>query len=118
MKKSILLAALCSTMAFAALPTQANDKVQTTYNAAKYQQVCKGKTQGADVSFAAHGIIWNGTCQVQFFPSAKTTSLSGTESELSSICTTNPDSTTINIKGVDYKGKCALGYAAISPAHP
>lgn len=92
----------------------ANDKVESTYNAKQYQQVCKGKTEGAEVSFPYKGIIWNGTCQTQFFPT-KTTGLKGDEAELRSACSSVAATKTANIAGQNYTGKCALGYAPPMP---
>lgn len=92
----------------------ANDKVESTYNAKQYQQVCKGKTEGAEVSFAYRGIIWNGSCQSQFFPT-KTATLKGDEAELNSICRTDSTAKSVNISGKEYPGKCALGYAPPMP---
>jgi len=80
MNKNILFSAVLCGLCFAPIATQANDKVETTYNAQKYMQVCKGKTQGAPVSFAYRGIIWNGTCEPQFFSTHK--AVKGNESEL------------------------------------
>lgn len=115
MKNHILLSALMSCLFIAPFAAQANDKVGTFYNPQLFQQVCKGKTEGTPVSFPYRGIIWNGTCQTQFFPSAKTTGLKGDEKELSNICQTHPEQKSINIEGKDFKGKCALGYAAPAP---
>ena len=70
MNKNIFLSTVLCGLCFAPFAASANDKVETIYNAQKYQQVCKGKSQGAQVSFAYRGIIWNGTCEPQFFPSA------------------------------------------------
>lgn len=113
MKNKILLGAfLCSmglnTVAFA------NDKVESTYNAKQYQQVCKGKSEGAEVSFAYRGIIWNGTCQPQFFPNS-TKGLKGDEAELRTACSADSAIKTATIAGQEYKGKCALGYAPPMP---
>ncbi|WOE31810.1 MULTISPECIES: hypothetical protein [unclassified Acinetobacter] len=115
MKKHILLSALLSCLFITPFAAQANDKVGTFYNPQLFQQVCKGKSEGTPVSFPSRGILWNGTCQVQFFPSAKTTTLKGDEKELSSICKTDPNSKVINIEGTEFKGKCAMGYAAPAP---
>lgn len=82
--------------------------------AQKYQQVCKGKTQGADVSFAYKGVIWNGHCQSQFFPT-RVSAVKGDEKELNSICVTDPKATSIQIEGKTVKGKCALGFSPPQP---
>ena len=78
---------------FSPFAVQANDKVETVYNAQKFQQVCKGKTQGAPVSFAYRGIIWNGTCEPQFFSSSKAIQLQGNEPELYRSCAADAQST-------------------------
>ena len=92
----------------------ANDKVESTYNAKQYQNVCKGKSEGTDVSFPFKGIIWNGTCQTQFFPS-NASGIKGAEEQLNSSCKTDPEVKSVNIEGKEYKGKCALGYAPPMP---
>lgn len=108
---SIILCSLCLTP----FATQANDKVETTYNAQKYQKVCKGKTQGAQVSFAHRGIIWNGTCEPQFFSSSKNSAIKGDEAELSSTCSADMNAKMANINGTEIKGKCALGFMPPQP---
>lgn len=92
----------------------ANDKVESTYNAKQYQQVCKGKSEGAEVSFPYKGIIWNGTCQTQFFPT-NAKGLKGTEAELNSVCASDAKTASVSIEGKEYKGKCALGYTSPTP---
>ncbi len=118
MKKNLLLSSVFACLCLSAFGTQANDKVESTYNAQKYQQVCKGKSEGAAVSFAAHGIIWNGNCKTQFFPTGKNANkiAPANLAELSSICSSNPNQTSIDIEGKQYNGKCALGFAAPAPA--
>ena len=113
MNKNVFLASLCLGLSLATAPAFANNKVQSTYDANRYMQVCKGKSQGAAVSFAYRGIIWNGTCQPQFFPSSKNSMIKGDEAELYSICKSNPNQTSINIQGKEIRGKCALGYTPI-----
>lgn len=115
MNKNVLLTSLCLGLSFATLPAFANDKVQSTYDANRYMQVCKGKSQGAAVSFAYRGIIWNGTCEPQFFPSSKSAAINGNEAELNSICKSNPNQTSINIQGKEMRGKCALGFTPPGP---
>lgn len=115
MNKNVLLATLCLGLSFAAAPTFANNKVQSTYDANRYMQVCKGKKQGAAVSFAYRGIIWNGTCQPQFFPSSHNATIKGDEPELTSICKNNPGQNVINIEGKEIRGKCTLGFAPPAP---
>ena len=92
----------------------ANDKVESTYNAKQYQQVCKGKSEGAEVSFAYRGIIWNGTCQPQFFPN-NPKGLKGDEAELRTTCASDAATKSVSLAGKEYKGKCTLGYAPPVP---
>lgn len=116
MNKNTFLIAILSGLCFAPFAASANDKVEKVYNAKKYQQVCKGKSEGAPVSFAYRGIIWNGTCQPQFFPSS-TTNIKGDEPELYTTCGSgNAPSVTIN--GVQVNGKCALGFTPPRPQMP
>ena len=88
-------------------------KVEKVYNAQKYQQVCKGKSEGAPVSFAYRGIIWNGTCQQQFFPSSST-NIKGDEPELYTSCSSG-GKTSATINGTQVNGKCALGFTPPRP---
>ncbi|HJF28224.1 MAG TPA: hypothetical protein K8V79_08270 [Acinetobacter lwoffii] len=114
MNKNLFLStALCS-LCLTPFVTSANDKVEKVYNAQKYQQVCKGKSQGAPVSFAYRGIIWNGTCEPQFFPSSGTSSLRGDEPELYNACSTG-NVTSVTINGTEMRGKCALGFTVPHP---
>jgi len=115
MNKNFLLSSILCGLCLAPFAASANDKVEKVYNAQKYQQVCKGKSQGAPVSFAYRGIIWNGTCEPQFFPSSKNASIKGDEAELNSICQSDANATSINIEGMAIKGKCALGFMAPRP---
>ena len=107
-----MLCGLC----FAPFAASANDKVEKVYDIQRYQKVCNGKSQSEQVSFAYRGIIWNGTCEPQFFPSANTSSISGSEPELSRRCIRDRNATTININGTEIKGQCALGFMAPHPA--
>lgn len=93
---------------------QASPTAPSWYNPAKITQVCQHKTQGTPISFAANGVLWNGTCETQFIPTKKT-HLNGEDAELSSICASNPQVNTVTIKGQVYKGKCALAFAPPRP---
>lgn len=115
MIKTMLLSTLLCGSFFASFSAAANDKVETIYNSTKFQQVCKGKSQGAEVSFAYRGIIWNGTCEPQFFSSSSKAGLTGNEAELNSICLNDANVKSINIEGKEIHGKCALGF---SPPRP
>ena len=114
MNKTLFLSAICCAATLGSAPVFANDKVQSTYDSNRYMQVCKGKSQGAPVSFAYRGIIWNGTCEPQFFPNSKT-GITGTETELYSACQGASGATTATINGREVRGKCALGYSAPRP---
>src|SRR5690606_28531072 len=106
---------LCG-VCLAPFAASANDKVEKVYDAQRYQKVCKGKTQGAQVSFAYRGIIWNGTCEPQFFPSSKNASITGDEAELTTACSGDTGATTASINGTEVKGKCALGFMPPRPS--
>ena len=116
MNKNFLLSSILCGLCLTPFAASANDKVEKVYNAQKYQQVCKGKTQGAQVSFAYRGIIWNGTCEPQFFPSSKNASITGDEAELSTACSGDTSATTASINGTEVKGKCALGFMPPRPS--
>ncbi|NCI77127.1 hypothetical protein XA39_11770 [Acinetobacter tandoii] len=113
MNKNVLLSAVLCGLCLAPFATQANDKVETTYNAQKYMQLCKGKSQGTWVSFAYRGIIWNGTCEPQFFSMNK--AVKGNETELMTACQMDMATKSVMINGMEVKGKCALGF---TPPHP
>lgn len=113
MKVKTLLATFICAMGISSL-SNANDKVESIYSAQQYQQVCKGKSEGAEVSFPYKGIIWNGTCKTQFFPN-NAKDLTGTEAELNSVCTSDPKARSVTIQDKTIKGKCALGYAPPTP---
>lgn len=104
----IIGASSLSSLAFA------NDKVEKVYDAQLFQKVCKGKSAGDAVTFAHRGIIWNGTCEQQFFSSTKSTFV-GTEAEIYNTCQGSTGTTTATINGQEIKGKCALGFTPPRP---
>ena len=116
MNKNFLLSSILCGVCLAPFAASANDKVEKVYDAQRYQKVCKGKTQGAQVSFAYRGIIWNGTCEPQFFPSSKNASITGDEAELTTACSGDTGATTATINGTEVKGKCALGFMPPRPS--
>ena len=116
MNKNFLLSSILCGVCLAPFAASANDKVEKVYDAQRYQKVCKGKTQGAQVSFAYRGIIWNGTCEPQFFPSSKNASITGDEAELTTACSGDTSATTASINGTEVKGKCALGFMPPRPS--
>lgn len=113
MKSQLLYAMIIGASSLSSLAF-ANDKVEKIYDAQLYQKVCKGKSVGDTVSFAHRGIIWNGTCEQQFFSSNKAT-ISGNETEIYNTCQGSTGATTATINGQEVKGKCALGF---TPPHP
>lgn len=115
MNKNFLLSSILCSLCLVPFATSANDKVEKVYDAQRYQKVCKGKTQGAQVSFAYRGIIWNGTCEPQFFPSTKNASVNGDEVELMNACSGDMNAKMATVNGTEMKGKCALGFMAPRP---
>ena len=115
MNKKILISALLASV-LSPMMAIANDKVPAIYHPEGFQKVCKGKQQGEWVQFAYRGIIWNGSCQPQFFSSEKNAVIYGDEPELLNVCRTNPQSTSITLDGRTYKGQCALGFNPPRPA--
>lgn len=114
MKTKILFSSILCGLFISPFAT-ANDKVDRVYNPQKYEQVCKGKTQGAPVSFAYRGIIWNGTCEPQFIPNkAGMANMQGTESEIYTTCN-SMGTTSANINGMQVNGKCALAFTPPRP---
>lgn len=115
-KKILLSSILCGLCLSPFAAVQANDKVEKVYDSQRYQNVCKGKSQGAAVSFAYRGIIWNGTCQPQFFPADRKLDIQGDEAALSTTCGQDMNATTATISGAEVRGKCALGFTPPRPA--
>ncbi|NNH01157.1 hypothetical protein [Acinetobacter sp. ANC 5414] len=115
MNKNFLLSSILCGLCLAPFAASANDKVEKVYDSQRYQKVCKGKSQGAPVSFAYRGIIWNGTCEPQFFPSGKNASVSGDEAELMNACSGDMNAKMATVNGTEMKGKCALGFMAPRP---
>ena len=93
----------------------ANDKVASVYHPQTFQKVCKGKSQGDWVEFAYRGIIWNGSCQPQFFSSDKNALIYGDEPELLNICRQDAQAKTVTLEGRSYNGKCALAFTPPRP---
>lgn len=119
MKNKFLTTMLCASLGLGmATIAQAHEHQDNNYNPHKFSQVCKGKTAGAPVSFAANGALWNGTCQTQFIPTKPTKALKGNEPELSSVCSSEPSSKSVNIAGKTFIGKCALAFTPPTPQHP
>lgn len=116
MNNKLLSALFCTSLGLGmATISHANDKVAHTYNPQTNQQVCKGKTAGTAVSFAARGVIWNGTCETQFIPNKKA-ALHGDEPELFNTCSSDANAKSVTINGQTIKGKCALAFTPPRPA--
>ena len=112
-KKILFAAALCGLLS--PLNSFANDKVATVYHPETFQKICQGKTQGDWVVFAYRAIIWNGSCQNQFFSSDKEAIIYGDEPELLNVCREDAQAKTVSIEGRTYNGECKLGF---SPPRP
>jgi len=113
MDKKLIFSIMLGALSVTGMAT-ANDKVEKVYNPDLYQKVCKGKTAGAAVTFAHRGIIWNGTCEPQFFSNAKNT-LMGDEAEIYTACQGASGANTATINGQEVQGKCALGFTPPRP---
>ncbi|MQW91559.1 hypothetical protein GFH30_05705 [Acinetobacter wanghuae] len=113
MKSQVFCALIMSGFALSPMAF-ANDKVAKVYDANLYQKVCKGKSAGDAVTFAHRGIIWNGTCEQQFFSSNKN-GMMGNEAEIYSTCQGVTGATTATINGQEVKGKCSLGFTPPRP---
>lgn len=99
-----------------AIPAYAQTQDQTSMaDLKKFQQVCKGKTAGAEVSFAHKAVIWNGTCESVFTATDRTVTLVGSEAEIYHICTNDKEATSMTINGSEVKGKCILTYTPPMP---
>jgi hypothetical protein len=115
MKKHILSSITLACLFLTPLHLQANNAVDNFYTPDLYQKACNGKSVGAETNFRYKGVLWNGTCETQFFPTQKTEIFERFAKELNSVCKINPASKAINLKGIDFKGKCGLGYMAPAP---
>lgn len=113
MDKKLLFSIMLGAMSVTGMAT-ANDKVEKVYNPDLYQKVCKGKSAGQAVSFPYRGIIWNGTCEPQFFSNDKN-ALTGTEAEIYTACQNGSGTGTATINGQEMQGKCALGFTPPRP---
>lgn len=113
MDKKILFSVMMCALPLTSI-THANDKVEKVYHADLYQKVCKGKSSGDAVTFAHRGIIWNGTCEPQFFAHSKT-ALMGNEAEIYTTCQNSSGTTIATVNGQELKGKCALGFTPPRP---
>lgn len=122
-KRPVLLAAaLLSSMALSgvaqAAPTTSGETFQ--YNASKLQQVCRGKTAGAPAVLIMNGVIFNGTCEVQYLPNSKQRAANSAfdPAEVAQICEGQSvnSATKATIDGKEVPGKCALAFKNFGPA--
>lgn len=81
----------------------------------KYQQVCKGKRTGDEVSFAYKTVIWNGTCEPLFTINDQNLNFAKTESNAYQHCMVNPNVKSITLNGKSLKGQCVLTYTPPMP---
>lgn len=86
------------------------------YNPAKLQQVCRGKSQGAPVSLAMNGVIFNGTCEYRYIPNSRSVR-NIDPMEVDQACSGQANgSVTATIDGKQVAGKCALAFKNIGPS--
>jgi hypothetical protein len=86
------------------------------YNATKLQQVCRGKSQGAPVSMAMNGVIFNGTCEYRYIPNSRNVG-SMDPMEADQACNGQANaSVTTTVNGRQVAGKCGLAFKNISPS--
>jgi hypothetical protein len=117
---SFLCAALlCSAsfLGFTAHAATTSSGENYTYNAQKFQNVCKGKSVGAPVSIVMGRAIFNGTCELQFVANRYT--VNGLDSAtLAQACQGKQphDVTSVSMNNRDMKGKCVLAFNSIEPS--
>lgn len=110
---AILLGSAALTGVSNAAPVKSGETFQ--YNAAKLQSACKGKSQGSPVSMAMNGVIFNGTCEVQYMPNARMTSFD--PAETAQACSGQQANAMVKatVDGKEMAGKCVLAYKNIGP---
>lgn len=115
MKNKIITSLVCTCLGLGISAVAQATPHNSWYNPSTTVQKCKGKTEGTPITYAANGVIWNGTCQTQFVPS-KPSQLKGDEPELNSICSNDSAAKSVTIAGQTYKGKCAVAFAPPRPS--
>lgn len=86
------------------------------YNPSKLQQVCRGKSQGAPVSMAMNGVIFNGTCEYRYVPNSRNVrNIDPMEADQACSGQAN-SSVTATVDGKQVAGKCALAFKNIGPS--
>lgn len=123
MKLSLALSTvILSSTAFVSManaaPTTSGETFQ--YNPAKLQQVCRGKSAGAPAVLIMNGVIFNGTCEVQYLPNTRSKSMSMDDSMANSAADacagkSANSSTSVTVDGREMAGKCVLAYRNIVP---
>lgn len=120
MKNSSFLytALLCSAslLSFPAQAKPANGNEPYSPNKT-FQQACHGKSEGAPVSMALNGVIFNGTCQVMLVPTNRSVATRVEDAALVQACAGKANErVTATLNGQEVKGKCALSFHSIEPA--
>ncbi|WP_156935720.1 hypothetical protein [Alkanindiges illinoisensis] len=86
------------------------------YNPAKLQQVCRGKSQGAPVSLAMNGVVFNGTCEYRYIPNSRNVR-NIDPMEADQACSGQASSSVnATVDGKQVAGKCALAFRNIGPS--
>lgn len=112
-------ALLCSASLLSASVQAKPPSGSETFNASAktFQQACRGKAEGAPVSLALNGVIFNGTCQVMLVPNNRATANTVEDTALTQACAGKVnESVTATLNGQEVKGKCALSFHSIEPA--
>lgn len=123
-RQALLAAAMLSSMTLSGLaqaaPTTSGETFQ--YNASKLQQVCRGKTAGAPAILIMNGVIFNGTCEVQYLPNSKSRNSQSASSfdpaEVAQVCEGQSvnSAAKATIDGKEVAGKCALAFKNFGPS--
>lgn len=113
MSIKIVFAILFSSFALNAVANSQSHTSQAN-DIQKYQAVCKAKAPATEVSFAYKGVIWNGQCQPQFFPTSKQAALPDA-AQRSAICKEDAELKSTQIDGQEVKGKCVMAYLPPQP---
>lgn len=108
-----IIAALFSSLAFCSIAMAQSNSPQAN-DVKKYQAVCKGQSAGSPVSFAHKGVLWNGSCESQFFPTSKQ-AVTIDDAQRIAICAENPDAKSAQVNDQELKGKCVMAYLAPQP---
>ena len=110
---AVLLTSAAMTSISYAAPAKSGEAFQ--YNVSKLQNACKGKSQGSQVAIAMNGVIFNGTCEVQYMPNARGTSFDLSQTEQACSGQQHNAMVNANIDGKEMAGKCLLAFKNIGP---